>query len=118
MSISILGLPEEALKICEERAVLISNNLVNAATPKYKAKDIDFTKTMHDIEQANSNAGSPFSMASEVKYRIPMQKSMDGNTVDAEIERKSFLENALRYEVNLTFMQNKADEIISAIKGE
>lgn len=119
MGIGILGLPEQALKVCEERAVLLSNNLVNSATPHYKARDIDFAKTMQDtVAQKGTGTDQSFNVESEIQYRVPMQKSLDGNTVDAEIDRKNFIENALRYEVNLTFMQNKADEIVSAIKGE
>jgi flagellar basal-body rod protein FlgB len=43
--------------------------------------------------------------------------SLDGNTVDGEIERKNFIENALRYQVNLTFIQNKSDELTKAMGG-
>ena len=50
-------------------------------------------------------------------YRVPMQTSMDGNTVDENIERKNFIENSLRYQVSLTFIQNESAELMKAIKG-
>ncbi len=127
MSDDIFGLSEKALKLSEDRAVLLTNNIVNGSTPHYKAKDIDFhklvkqaagdsdalavTQTGH-LRPTNEMNGEP------TMYRIPMQASKDGNTVDEEIERKSFLENALNYQVNLTFIKNKSDQLMKAIKGE
>lgn len=129
MSSTIFGISEQAIQLCEDRAVMLTNNLTNASTPNYKAKDIDFHAI---LQQANSTMSAGklemtqpghMQMAEmagngQVKYRIPMQNSMDGNTVDPEIERKNFAENALRYQVSLTFISNKADEIHKAIKGE
>jgi flagellar basal-body rod protein FlgB len=129
MSSNIFGVSEQAMQLCEDRAVMLTNNLTNASTPNYKAKDIDFHAL---LQQANANLSAGkldvtqpghLQMAEipgngHIKYRIPMQNSMDGNTVDPEIERKNFAENALRYQVSLTFITNKADEIHKAIKGE
>lgn len=126
MADSIFGLSEKALQLSESRAVMLTNNLVNASTPNYKAKDIDFYKVLQDqdgnyaLDKTNQNHIQVPDQISgnKVQYRVPMQVSMDGNTVDDEIERKNFLENALRYQVNLTFIQGKSDELMKAIKGE
>lgn len=122
---SIFGLSEKALQLCEDRAVTLTNNLVNSSTPHYKAKDIDFHKALEDANQNYSLQATDkkhitmqSSGGANSLYRVPMQMSMDGNTVDDEIERKNFIENALRYQVNLTFIQNKTDQIMKAIKGE
>jgi len=124
---AIFGLSEKALAVTEERASLLSSNLVNSGTPNFKAKDIDFNKVMQDVNHANSlhvtNAkhlsGSKGNVGgAPVQYRIPMQMSMDGNTVDPEIERKNFLENSMKYQVSLTFIQNKTDQIMKAMKGD
>lgn len=126
MADSIFGLSEKALQLSEGRSVMLSNNLVNSSTPHYKARDIDFNKAMQEANQTYSlettsknhiQASNQLS-GHQVQYRIPMQMAMDGNTVDDEIERKNFMENALRYQVNLTFISNKSDEIMKAIKGE
>src|SRR5687767_10884477 len=95
---SIFGLSEKALQVCEDRSVLLSNNVVNGSTPNYKARDINFQKIMQE-ESANQNssalaatdgnhlqAGAGLSGES-IMYRVPMQKSLDGNTVDPELER-------------------------------
>lgn len=127
MSDSIFGISERALQLSEGRAVLLSGNIVNSSTPHYKARDINFNKILQEETntasrlatteakhmQASSPNGQPNTM-----YRIPMQKNMDGNTVDEEIERKNFLQNSLNYQVNLTFIKNTTDQLHKAIKGE
>ena len=126
MSENIFGLSEKALQLCEDRSVTLTNNLVNSSTPHYKAKDFDFQKALATADQgygldktnANHISATDEMHGQQMQYRIPMQMSMDGNTVDDEIERKNFVENALRYQVNLTFIQSKSDQIMKAIKGE
>lgn len=126
MDTKLFGLSEQALMLCESRSVLLTNNLVNSSTPHYKARDFDFNKALKDnndtISLAGTNPGHLQAVGTaggqKLMYRVPMQKSLDGNTVDEDMERKSFIENALRYQVNLTFIQNKSDEISKAIKGD
>lgn len=126
MADSIFGLSEKALQLTEGRSVMLTNNLINASTPHYKAKDIDFHKALQDasetysLNKTNANHIQADNQLSgqQMLYRVPMQMSLDGNTVDDEIERKNFMENAMRYQVNLTFIQNKSDELMKAIKGE
>lgn len=125
MSDSIFGLSERALQLCEDRAVILTGNIVNSSTPNYKARDIDFYKLVKQtgpeqaVDQTNSNhLASSNNLSEPLVYRVPMQKSLDGNTVDEEIERKNFVENAMHYQVNLTFIQNKTDQLMKAIKGE
>src|SRR5258708_2962476 len=104
----VFGLSEKAIKLCEDRAEMLTNNVANSSTPHYKGKDIDF----RTILQGNQSAGSLLKTNTKhlsingdagnatVKYRVPNQISMDGNTVDEELERKNFIENALQYQVN------------------
>jgi flagellar basal-body rod protein FlgB len=126
MNNKIFGLSETALQLCEDRAVLLTNNLTNASTPHYKAQDFDFHKALQNVNQdyalqkTNANHISATNQVDnqQLQYRMPTQMGLDGNSVDSEIERKNFLENALRYQVNLTFIQNKTDQLLKAIKGE
>jgi flagellar basal-body rod protein FlgB len=126
MDSKIFGLSEQALPLIEGRAVMLTNNIVNSSTPHYKARDIDFNKAMQSATQGYSltttSAGHIQAQnavdGQKLLYRIPMQKSLDGNTVDEDMERKNFIENALRYQVNLTFIQNKSDELTKAMKGD
>lgn len=123
----IFGVAEQAIQLTEDRASLITTNLVNSSTPGYKAKDIDFYNVLKNVGDSATqlkatnakhiSSGQGVNNA-DIKYRIPMQMSMDGNTVDPEIERKNFLENSIRYQVSLTFIQGKASQLSKAFKGE
>lgn len=128
MDNNIFGLSEKALQLCEDRSTLLTSNIVNSSTPHYKARDIDFHKALQDANQnastlltTNQNhisSTNQLSGGEPIMYRIPHQMSLDGNTVDDELERKNFIENALRYQVNLTFIQSKTEQIMKALKGE
>jgi len=123
---SIFGMEERALKLCENRASLLANNIANSSTPNYKARDFDFhsalkqttaqyaVTTTHDnhLQIKNGTDGV------KVAYRIPMQTSLDENTVDDELERKNFVENSIQYQASLSFAQNKLSTLMHAIKGE
>ena len=54
---------------------------------------------------------------SEVKYRDAPQGSVDGNTVDADVERNQFADNALRYEASLTILRNDIKDMMSVMQG-
>lgn len=116
----------KALSLCEERASLIAKNIAHSNTPGYQARDINF-------EEAMRQAGGQFQIAAthqnhiktqtdgssqKLYYRIPMQQKMDNNTVDDEIERKNFIQNALQYQANISFIQNKSNQLIKAFRGE
>jgi flagellar basal-body rod protein FlgB len=127
MTNSIFGISEQALQLCEDRGVMLSGNVVNSATPNYKARDINFHQLLKDQDNFSTSLAvnevghmkpSNLSNGESVMYRVPMQTSMDGNTVDEEIERKNFLQNALNYQVNLTFVKSQSDQLMKAIKGE
>lgn len=124
----IFGLAEQALSVTEQRATMLSGNIVNSNTPGYKAKDIDFDEVMKNVSGGagsltvtNQNHIPTMNVETgnlPYKYRIPMQTSLDGNTVDSEIERKNFMQNAMKYQVSLSFIQNKTDQIMKAMKGD
>ena len=43
---------------------------------------------------------------------------MDNNSVDLDRERASFVDNAVRYETTLRFINGSARTILSAIQGQ
>ena len=125
---SALGVHQQALAIRSQRAEILASNIANADTPGYKARDIDFKTTLANIDnsagssltrtnakhiQINTTANNP-----EVLYRTPNQSSLDGNTVDGQLEKSAFAENALRYQASLTFLGGKFKGMLAAIKGE
>lgn len=122
---AMFDLEAKSLSLCETRSGLIAHNIANANTPNYKAVDVNFIDALKHAQQSQSlntthqqHLQSHQSIDGEqLAYRIPMQMSQDGNTVDDEIERKNFIENSLRYQASLGFMKNKASSLLKAIKG-
>ena len=104
----------EALKLRSQRQELLAANIANADTPNYKAVDFDFGKAL--AAAAATREGTPAS-APQVLYRVPAQASLDGNTVDMDVERAQFAENAIRYEANLTFINSQLKALLAAIQG-
>jgi flagellar basal-body rod protein FlgB len=56
--------------------------------------------------------------APELKYRTPLAPSLDGNTVDAQMEQAAFAENSVRYQATLSFLNNKFRSLMTAITGQ
>lgn len=121
----ILGLEEKALSLCEMRSAVLANNIANADTPNYKSKDINFQEALRQAHQSNLLTTHNNHIQSQAStggykqyYRIPSQVNQDGNTVDDNLERQNFIENALRYQASLGFTQSKVASILKALKGE
>jgi len=111
----IFGVHGAALKLRSQRLTLLASNIANAATPNYKARDIDFTKALAMAQDGMSLDGA----ANEAMgYRIPMEGSMDGNTVELGTEQTMFAENAVRYRTTLSFLEGRIGTLMQAIKGE
>lgn len=124
---SALGLHEDALLLRERRAGVLAGNLANADTPDYKARDLDFRalleaatgqgEALRTTRQRHIGAAGP-SGEGQLLYRQPTQPTLDGNTVDAEIEMAQFARNALDFQASLSFLQGKFRGISKALKGE
>jgi len=65
---------------------------------------------------APTGAGSSLD-ASALKYRVPMAPSLDGNTVDEQLEQSAFAENSVRYQATLTFLNSALRNLMTAITG-
>jgi len=127
-----VGVHAAALDVRARRGELIANNLANADTPGYQARDIDFRQAM---ARAAGEPASGVSLATtqpghigganaadaatnpDLKYRTPLAPALDGNTVDAQIEQAAFAENAVRYQATLTFLNSKFRGLLTAILG-
>jgi flagellar basal-body rod protein FlgB len=128
-----IGVHAAALEVRARRTELIANNLANADTPGYKARDIDFRQAMaraagetpaSGVHLSTTQAGHIGDAASadatgnpDLKYRTPLAPALDGNTVDAQLEQAAFAENAVRYQATLTFLNNKFRGLLTAILG-
>ena len=130
-----LGIEPDALKVYAQRAEVLAANLANADTPGYLARDIDFraalsaagsqggnalqpaTTSPEDVT-ASSGAGGNLSTEQFLKYRVPLAPSLDGNTVDSQLEESKFAQNTVRFQAALTFLENKFSELTTAITGQ
>lgn len=133
MSISFanaLGIHESALKFRGERASVLADNLANIDTPNYKARDLDFKQAlgqqMRRTEQFNAattnerhiSAGTSVGVNDGLLYRTPQQPSIDGNTVEDQIEHAEYMKNALAFQASFQFLNSKFQGLRSAIRGE
>jgi flagellar basal-body rod protein FlgB len=128
---------EQALRLRVQRHQLLASNIANADTPNYKARDIDFRAVLQQAiaTQASGQAATTLSTTSaghmhaggqaaaspavqaDALYRTAQQPSVDGNTVDMDVERMQFMDNTMHYEANLTFLNSKIKSLLAAIQG-
>ena len=52
------------------------------------------------------------------QYRNDAQASVDGNTVNMDVERAAFAENALHYEASITFINGLLRSMQSAVQSQ
>jgi flagellar basal-body rod protein FlgB len=122
---------QTALNLRAYRQQLLSSNIANADTPNYKARDIDFSKALGGALNArfspmalattssrhiDSAPVSPFD--SLAQFRTESQSSVDGNTVDMDVERAAFAENALHYEASITFINGLLRSMQTAMQNQ
>jgi flagellar basal-body rod protein FlgB len=123
-----LGSHVRALELRSYRAQLLATNIANADTPNYKAIDVDFKTVMSQAQSAElplavtgqKHIQSETDNRSKYAtlYRIPLQPSLDGNTVDTQIEQAEFTRNAIQHQASLMFLNDRIKGILLAIKGE
>lgn len=114
----------EALKLRAARQSVIASNMANADTPQYKAVDFDFNRALGDALKARSGSGAgsganPGNAAQpRIEERVGAEAGADGNTVNMDTERAAFMDNAVRYEATLRFINGKLKTMLSAIQGQ
>ncbi|MDB5748480.1 MAG: flagellar biosynthesis protein FlgB [Massilia sp.] len=133
---------ETALSLRAQRQELIASNIANADTPHFKARDIDFASAMQGAlaKAAASGTGVGATGAGQlaatskshiqagadgqalpdgtpVLYRGVVQGAVDGNTVDMDVERNQFADNALRYEAGITMINHQIRGLMAAIQN-
>lgn len=122
------GIHAQALILRSQRAELLASNMANADTPNYKAKDFDFHTALSQSKtdmasMSSTNTQHMFSGNSQLnntqlQYRTPSQPSLDGNTVDEDLERSEFMQNSVMYQASLRFLNGRISGLLTAIKGE
>ena len=122
---------QEALNLRARRQEVLSSNIAHADTPNFKARDFDFSTALSQAvdrgRQSQSLAMTATSARhltgsaqpsddAELMYRTPNQSSLDGNTVEMDVERVNFADNAMRYEANLAFVSSRIKSMMAAVQ--
>jgi flagellar basal-body rod protein FlgB len=115
-----------ALSVRQKRMEVLGANIANAATPNYKARDIDFASAYGQAMSGRSTLASTSTghiksatgAAPDTMYRTPVSNSLDGNTVELHVEQLQFAENATRYEASLQFLGDRIRGLRTALRGE
>lgn len=121
-----------ALQLRGARQELLASNIANADTPHYKARDFDFQAVYQNAlagrqsgdlglartVRAHLAGASSSPPANALQYRSEYQSAVDGNTVNMDIERAAFAENALAWEASLTFVRERLRGMMTAVQGQ
>jgi flagellar basal-body rod protein FlgB len=121
-----LGIHPQALALRERRSEALAANLANADTPGYKARDLDFKSILKQnlpeavtMERTQAGHFAPQQLLeSRLMYRNPTQVSLDGNTVEANVEQAKYAENAVQYQASLQFISSKFSGLMMALRGQ
>jgi flagellar basal-body rod protein FlgB len=126
-----LNFQGNALTLRAERQKLIASNIANGDTPGYQARDMDFASALKEATGAGQPAaGMARSSAGHLAgatgaraepnllYASASQTNLDGNTVDMDRERASFVDNAVKYEATLRFINGNVRTMLDAIRGQ
>lgn len=118
----------DALKLRAHRQQILAGNIANADTPNYKAADIDFAAALRSAGSARPTSlnttsarhlqpqgGNP--LGAQTLYRAAVQPSIDGNTVDMDVERAQFTDNAIHYQFVVDYLRSQAREVLDAIRS-
>ena len=126
-----LGFHQTALNLQAHRQQLLASNIANADTPNYKARDVDFRGALMG---ALGDRSGPLALATTsarhvahmpgmpydafTGYRQELQSSVDGNTVNMDVERAAYAENSVHYEASITFINGLLSGMQRAISGQ
>ena len=124
----------KVLQLRAQRQEVLSSNIANADTPGFKARDFDFSSELSRVMKQGRASGDGLELATtssrhipaqgpaanglDLLYRVPSQPSLDGNTVDMDIERAQFADNAVRYQAAITVLSSKIQGLKSAMQPE
>lgn len=126
-----MNFAEQSLNVRHERQKVLSGNIANADTPGFHARDFDFGKVLESALSVTSTQGAELAktnqghlsgqnvadqlVADALQYRRPEQASMDANTVDMDVERAQFLDNSMRYQADMSFLNSKIKSMKAAM---
>ncbi len=135
---NFLSVHADALTLRSQRTSILASNIANADTPNYKARDLVFAEVLKQSGSPNVASNSKLALndsmqttnvrhiktrssnghSAPIMYRNPEQASLDGNTVDKDLEQARFAENTIRYQASLQFINSRVSGLMRALRGE
>ena len=125
-----LSFQQQVLGLRAQRQQILAGNIANADTPNYKARDFDFSAALKDAVAGRSSGnlaltttdtahlpGTVQENSARLLYRNPVQPSADGNTVEMDVERAQFSENAVQYEASVAFITAQIKLLTAAVQA-
>ncbi|MFK8077113.1 MAG: flagellar basal body rod protein FlgB [Granulosicoccus sp.] len=133
-----LSVHADSLRLRSRRTEVLASNIANADTPNYKAKDLVFAEVLQETKLPNSSKGSQLELTNslhttnsrhirtrstggfdaQIMYRQPEQASLDGNTVDKDLEQARFAQNTIRYQASLEFINSRVSGLMRTLRSE
>lgn len=126
-----LGIHEKALAFRADRAAVLANNIANAETPNFQARDLDFGAV---LQAQASGSGKGFELArthsrhmameslvdqaAGLRFRTTTQAAIDGNSVDTQVEQAKYAQNAIDFQASFTFLNSKFKGLMTALRGD
>ncbi|MEI2417596.1 flagellar basal body rod protein FlgB [Orrella sp. JC864] len=124
---------QQAISLRAQRQEVLASNIANADTPNYKARDFDFAQALRGAMEGSmrlpdtrlaltsarhipAKALSPDPQG--LMYRVPVQPSLDGNTVDMDVERVNFADNTLKYQTSLAVLSGRIRGLMAAMQQQ
>jgi flagellar basal-body rod protein FlgB len=131
---ALFAFNQQALNLRAHRSQVLASNVANADTPGYQARDFDFAQALNQAigkpsagpgaltaTSPNHLQGTPTGETlpggTPLLYRKVTQASVDNNTVDMDVERAQFADNAIHYEANLMFITGQIKTMLAALQG-
>ena len=124
-----LGIHPDALAVRTKRAEILANNLANSDTPGFKARDLDFQGILRGEYESRDRMALERTHArhipaeavvteSALKYRMPTQPAVDGNTVETDIEQAKYARNSLEFQSSFSFLNSKFKGLSKALRSQ
>ena len=121
---NIFGVHENAMQLRQRRLSLLGENIANADTPNYKAKDLDFKALMNNERSMSTRRTHELHIdhaggsKNGLIYRVPNNPAADGNTVELNFQQAEFGKESARYTATLQFLENRIGGVRRALRGE
>ncbi len=122
-----LGVHGQALAVRTKRLELLAQNIANADTPNFKARDIDFRAVLAEANTQpaamSATKGGHYELGETANpdgtlFRVPFNTAVDGNTVEISVEQAQYGKAAAQYQTTLSFLENRISGVRKALRGE